>query len=125
LYVPDMLVHAPVAPHRLTKEYHRRWHSNIGRCNARMRFEELTDPVLGLRPQVPHFRRVLGVPAFAIRQFLGELWKWMRDTALGREPEAFLHETRARALVGYMQEARKLDAPQRQRAPIGTPRSEP
>ena len=36
LYVPDMKVFAAVQPERLTKRYHREWHTNIGRCNARM-----------------------------------------------------------------------------------------
>lgn len=123
LYVPDMLIHAAVERNRLTKTYHRRWHSNVGRCNARMRFEELADPVLGLRPEVPNVRRIFGVPIFAIRQLVRELWKLFVDHVRRREADAFLHETRARALVSYMRESRTMTT--RPSAPIATPRSEP
>jgi glycosyltransferase involved in cell wall biosynthesis len=125
LYVPEMLVFAPVEPDRLTKAYHRRWHSNIGRCNARMRFEELADPVYGLRAQVPNVRRLGGVPVFAMRQLTREVCQWMLTTALGREADAFLHETRARALVSYMREARALAAPGATTGPSAAPRSSP
>jgi glycosyltransferase involved in cell wall biosynthesis len=125
LYVPEMLIHAPVAAERLRKSYHRRWHSAIGRYNARMRFEELADPILGLRTAVPNFRRINGVPVFAVRQFVGELWQWVVDSVRGRSAEAFLHETRARALVSYMREARALARPEASTPSMVTPRSEP
>jgi glycosyltransferase involved in cell wall biosynthesis len=125
MYVPDMLVHAPIDPERMTKAYHRRWHTNIGLYNARMQFEELADPVLGLRPHVPHFRRLWGIPVFAMRQFGGEIWGWLADTALGREADAFVHETRARSLVSYMKEARARATSSVHAAPIATPRSHP
>jgi glycosyltransferase involved in cell wall biosynthesis len=108
LYVPDMIVHAAVDPNRLTKAYHRRWHSAIGRFNARMRFEELADPVLGLRAEVPDLMRIAGVPLFAVRQLGRELWQWLVNTARGREAEAFVHENRSRALVSYMRETRRM-----------------
>jgi glycosyltransferase involved in cell wall biosynthesis len=109
LYVPDMLVHADVQPERLTKAYHRQWHSNIGRCNARMLFDERSDPVVGLREEVPKIARVLGAPRFALRQLGSEVWQWMAATVARREPEAFYHETRARSLIGYMRESRRID----------------
>ena len=125
LYVPEMLVLAPVEPDRLTKAYHRRWHSNIGRCNARMRFEELADPVCGLRARVPNVRRLGGVPVFALRQLPARSAQWMLTTALGRKADAFLHETRARALVSHMKEARALAARGATTGPIAAPRSSP
>lgn len=123
LYVPEMVVQARVAPDRLTKAYHRRWHTNIGRCNARMRFYELSDPVLGLRQQVPNLTRVFGVPLFAIRQLASALWKWSASTALGRESDAFRHETRARALASYMIETRRMSASTASVPPVATTRS--
>ncbi len=108
LYVPRMCADAYIAPERLTKTYHRQWHLNIGRYNARMGFEELADPVLGLREAPPEFARVLGVPLFAVRQFARELVDWARMAACRRTPEAFLHETRLWALVGYMVESRAI-----------------
>jgi hypothetical protein len=105
LYVPAMVVHAAVQPERLTKRYHREWHSNIGRCNARMGLAELTAADGGLRPSIPAFPRMMGVPLFMVRQLVGEGLHWLVETARGRESRAFWRETRARALLGYMQES--------------------
>lgn len=108
LYIPEMLAHARVQPDRLTKAYHRRWHSNIGRFNALMQFEELGDPILGLRDGVPRLRRIFGVPAFAVRLWGVEIWRWLKESVMGRESEAFLHENRARSLASYMRAARSI-----------------
>jgi glycosyltransferase involved in cell wall biosynthesis len=108
LYVPRMRADATVDPGRLTKAYHRRWHLNIGRCNARMGFEELADPLLGLRESAPDFARVFGVPVFAFRQLGRELCAWVWMSMRGRPGEAFLHETRMRSLAGYILESRAI-----------------
>jgi GT2 family glycosyltransferase len=108
MYVPGMLVHAPVAAERLTKTYHRRWHRNVGHCNARMGLEELSDSVLGLRPSTPDVSRAWGIPLFAVRQLGSEIALWLRDTLARRPPEAFLHETRVHKLIGYVRESYAL-----------------
>jgi glucosyl-dolichyl phosphate glucuronosyltransferase len=108
LYVPDMMVYAAVQPERLEKAYHRSWHMNIGRCNARMKLEERSDREVGLRPTLPEFGRVMGMPLFAVRQLIVEIGKWLLQAVRRRPAEAFLHETRARALVGYMSESRRI-----------------
>jgi glycosyltransferase involved in cell wall biosynthesis len=107
LYVPDMLIHAEVQPERLTKTYHRQWHTNIGRCNARMAFEEMVDPIYGLRPP-RKLRRIYGVPTFAIRQATVQLCQWLAHRVFGSEAQAFLHETSLRRLVGYIRENRSM-----------------
>jgi hypothetical protein len=107
LYVPDMLVSAAVQPERLTKTYHRQWHTNIGRCNARMAFEEMVDPIAGLRPP-PALTRICGVPVFAIRQAAVELCRWVAHRMAGSEARAFLHETTLRRLIGYISENRSM-----------------
>ncbi|MGE0449364.1 MAG: glycosyltransferase family 2 protein [Vicinamibacterales bacterium] len=106
LYVPDMLVQAPVDPERMTKAYHRRWHLNIGRCNTRMAFQELSDPVLGLRPEPAEFSRAFGIPLFAFRQFAGEFAEWIHTSLRGTPADAFGHETRLWELLGYVLESR-------------------
>jgi GT2 family glycosyltransferase len=108
IYVPEMLVHAQIQPERLTKAYHRRWHTRIGRYNARMHYEELADPVRGLRNSVPRLSRVFGLPAFALRQIASAAWQWLRHTAAGREDEAFSHELRIRSLIAYLGETRRM-----------------
>jgi GT2 family glycosyltransferase len=107
LYVPDMLTRAAVQPERLTKTYHREWHANIGRCNARMAFEEMVDPIRGLRPP-PTLTRIGGVPVFAVRQAAVELCRWLAHRVAGSEARAFLHETSLRRLLGYIRENRSM-----------------
>ena len=105
LYVPDMVVHAEVQPERLTKRYHRMWHSRIGRCNARMFLAEMTAPGGSLRPTIPEFPRILGIPLFVVRQLGGEIFHWFVHTMRRRPAEAVWHEVMARALVGHIRES--------------------
>jgi hypothetical protein len=119
LYVPGMVVHADVQPERLTKRYHREWHANIGRCNARMGFEELADPVVGLRPEPRSMPRLFGLPLFAVRQLGTELWGWARETVAGRSDAAFLHESRARSLASYIWASGRLHRQGRHRPAAG------
>jgi glucosyl-dolichyl phosphate glucuronosyltransferase len=115
MYVPDMLVHAAVQHERLEKGYHRRWHFNIGRCNARMAFAERSDAGGGLRPALPVLKRVLGVPRFALRQFTAECARWLVTLARRDEARAFWHEVQARSIAGYMLESAAIH--RRQRTP--------
>lgn len=108
LYVPAMTVYAAVQSNRLGKAYHRAWHHNIGRCNARMAFEEMTAAGGGLRSELPEFPRLFGIPLFAFRQLAGETWRWLRETFRRDESQAFWHELQVRALLGYIRESRAL-----------------
>jgi glycosyltransferase involved in cell wall biosynthesis len=106
VYVPDMMAFAAVQTERLTKRYHRQWHANIGRCNARMQLAEFIAADGSLRSEAPPFARLAGVPWFAVRQLATEALEWCKATARRSESEAFWHETQARTLVGYMRESR-------------------
>jgi GT2 family glycosyltransferase len=117
LYVPEMRAFAAVQPERLTKAYHREWHSNIGRCNARMELEELTASDGGLRSAIPPVARVLGVPRFAVRLLAREALAWVVATARRNEAQAFWRETQMRELVGYMLESRARLQQSRQARP--------
>jgi hypothetical protein len=108
LYVPDMKAFAAVQPERLTKAYHRQWHSNTGRSNARMELAELKAPDGSLRQAPPSFARLMGVPRFAVRQLAREAVDWLKAAAHRSEAETFWHEVQARNLVGYMRESREL-----------------
>jgi glycosyltransferase involved in cell wall biosynthesis len=110
LYVPEMVVHAAVQPERLEKTYHRRWHSNIGRCNARMGLAELTRADGTLRTEVPGMTRLFGVPLFAIRQVAVHTWRWLRHLVRRRPSEAFWHENQVREILGYIRECAAFPA---------------
>ena len=128
LYVPDMLIHAAVQPARLTKAYHREWYSNIGRCNARMRFEELSHPVVGLRDRVPEVARFFGAPKFAIRELGLEMWRWLKARFTDPPDATFAHEARIRLLSAYILESRGIQRKggrDRRVAPRYTPDCEP
>jgi hypothetical protein len=127
LYVPDMLIYAAVQPARLTKAYHREWYSNIGRCNARMRFEELTHPVMGLRDRIPEVARFFGAPKFAIRELGLEVWRWLKARFTEPMDTTFAHETRIRLLAAYIRESRGIQRQARRnsRSPRFTPDREP
>ena len=108
LYTPAMRVHASVQPDRLTREYHRKWHSQVGRSNARMGIDEMMSVEGALRSHVPRVARVGGVPLFALRLLLLEAWGWLAESARRRQPQAFWHELQVRALIGYICESRTL-----------------
>ena len=117
LYVPDMIVHAAIQPERLTKQYHRSWHANIGRCNARMVLPERTGPGASLRRTVPEFTRVLGVPLFVVRQLAGEVFRYFVETVRRRHAEAVWHEVMARSLLGHIRESLAMHRRQTGRPP--------
>ena len=127
LYVPDMLIHAAVQPARLTKAYHREWYSNIGRCNARMRFEELTHPVMGLRDSAPEVGRFFGAPKFAIRELVVEMFRWLKARFTQPMDATFAHETRIRLLSAYILESRGIQrkTDRNARAPLCVAECEP
>lgn len=101
LYTPDLVVRTGVPEVRMTKAYHRRWHSGHGLFCAMIRTVEdgtAGDPA-----------RLFGVPGFVYRQFVGELLKctiaWLR-----RQPDlAFAHENKARFFASYITQGREQE----------------
>ncbi len=82
LYVPQLVVQAPVELERIRKKYHRRWHKGHGRSYAIMREERMEKASWHL----------FGVPAHLYRQAvvdtIGLIKNWLRR----REEHAFLCE---------------------------------
>jgi glycosyltransferase involved in cell wall biosynthesis len=91
LHAPDVVVYANVQPVRLTKSYHRRWHTGHGQFLAIMRDEhfELSS------------RRCLGVPAHVLRQTAAHLAGWTYDIVRGDAAGAFARETQILFLAGF------------------------
>ena len=92
MYDPRIVVRAPVPRQRLTKQYHRAWHSGHGRFYALMR-----DPSFE-RSRLGTFR---GVPAHVYRSALGEAAAWGASLLARRHAAAFAHELRLRFLFGF------------------------
>lgn len=97
MYVPDIVVHHVIAPERLTKAYHRRWHTERGRIAARLADEPARRADHDPRGAV----RLLGVPAWMLRAVPRDAAGWALGVA-GRNPgRAFLHEVRLRYAIAF------------------------
>jgi glycosyltransferase involved in cell wall biosynthesis len=96
LYVPDVVVTAPVQPERLTKAYHRRWYRGNGHFYALLRDQELERSAA----------RLFDVPAHLYRQTLIDLVRRYRYQLSGKEEEAFLCEARLQFFAGFFRERR-------------------
>ena len=92
LYVPDLVTHAMVPGSRLTRRYHRRWHSGHGRFYALLHAAEFEQSSAG---------SILGVPAHAYRSGVLTAASWVVSLLTGRSEEAFRHEIRLRFLRGF------------------------
>lgn len=89
-YVPDMVATTSVPEERLTKAYHRRWHTGHGHFYALM-----NDP----QWEGSKFR-ILGVPGHLYRQTARHAASWLWHAVRGRQG-AFLHECHLRFFRGY------------------------
>ena len=100
LYVPNLVVEAHVGRERMTKAYHRRWHTGHGHFYALMR-----DPDWE-RSQL----RLMGVPGHLYKQTATNVVVWFSTFLKGGSDAAFLHECQLRFFRGFFRER------QRQRA---------
>jgi glucosyl-dolichyl phosphate glucuronosyltransferase len=94
LYDPRLVVHADVQPERMTKTYHRRWHTGHGRFFAVMRLEEIEIADV----------RLFDVPAHLYRQALMDVGRWPIYALLRRQVKAFEIETNLRFFLGFYRE---------------------
>lgn len=90
-YDPRIIVSADVQPDRMTKVYHRRWHTGHGRFCAMMQLEELEVGNAWL----------FGVPAHMFRQMMIDSAKWLKHKLGRREVEAFESESKLRFFLGF------------------------
>ena len=91
LYVPQLVVQAPVEISRTTKNYHRRWHKGHGRSFAIMREERMEKASWSL----------FGVPAHLYRQALIDTFSLIKHSLRRHEEQAFLSEVQLRFFFGF------------------------
>lgn len=120
MYAPDLTVSHRVSADRLTKAYHRMWHTREGDIRARVHFREIFDRnnrVIDGEPAVP---RVFGVPRFLLREVLTEGLRWLAATVRRDEGTAFAHESQLRQTLSYIRTAfrRRGTTVRRQAAPV-------
>jgi glycosyltransferase involved in cell wall biosynthesis len=92
LYVPELRAVTTVPAERMTRSYHRRWHSGHGRFYAMLRADEIERSRAGT---------LLGVPAHLYRQAIANAYRWVRDMLLFKPSRAFESETRVRFFAGF------------------------
>lgn len=97
LYLPGLVVFTDVPADRLTKRYHRQWHSRRGSFCAMMR-DELIE--VGSA-------RLFDVPAHMYRQAAKDASSLLRLRLTGRRDDAFLPETRLRFFWGFFRKRRR------------------
>ena len=91
-YLPRMVATSPVDRERLSKAYHRRWHTGHGHFYAVMR-----------DPEWERSRfRIAGVPSHLYREILSHGFQWLRTTLEGNAEAAFLHECELRFIRGFI-----------------------
>lgn len=97
VYLPDIYFHHKVQRDRLTKPYHRRWHTGHGRFYATMRDVEFE----GSGP------RLFDVPAHLYRSGAAAAFHWLGGMLRGNSAKAFEAETRLRFFHGFYRERRR------------------
>jgi glycosyltransferase involved in cell wall biosynthesis len=97
LFVPEIVVTADVQVERLSKAYHRLWHTGHGISCAMMR-----DP-----SYEPASARLFDVPAHLFRQAAQHGLGWVKNSVQRRESEAFSNEVQLRSLISFFRHRRR------------------
>ena len=97
LYVPEMIVDAFVGSERMTKAYHRRWHTGHGHFYAVMNDPEWERSTY----------RLLGVPGHLYRETARNAFVWFTRMLAGKTNVAFVNECRLRFFRGFLRQRMK------------------
>lgn len=97
LYLPEMVVDAHVGSERMTKAYHRRWHTGHGHFYAIM-----NDPEW----ERSNFR-LAGVPGHLYRETVKNGLLWLSRVVRGHTDAAFVNECRLRFFRGFFRQRAK------------------
>jgi len=94
MYLPSMVALAPVDTGRLTKEYHRRWHTGHGHFYAVM-----NDPEW----EQSNFR-LIGIPGHLYRETARNSVMWLSKVLRGNTDAAFVYECQLRFFRGFLRQ---------------------
>ena len=97
LYLPQMIAKAPVEVERLSKTYHRRWHTGHGHFYAVMR---------DVQWERSSFK-LAGVPGHLYKQTLTHGLSWLKTIITGNSDDAFTHECHLRFFRGFVRQRRR------------------
>ena len=96
LYDPRLVVHADVQPERMTKAYHRRWHTGHGRFSSLMQLKDY---------EVAR-ARLFGVSSYLYKQAFLDSLSWLKFTLTGNSRMAFRTEIKLRFFLGFYRQRR-------------------
>jgi glycosyltransferase involved in cell wall biosynthesis len=94
IYVPEVVVYHKIDAQKLTKKYHRKWHTGHGRYYADMRLPSYEQSHL----------RIFDVPGHIYRQAAVGTLKWFNQTLRGDRDHAFSHELQVRFCFGFVRQ---------------------
>ncbi|HWQ34193.1 MAG TPA: glycosyltransferase [Blastocatellia bacterium] len=114
-YVPQMIVPGKVSADRLTRTYHRRWHSGHGRFAALIRLEESFSQDGRLLAAPVAAESFLGAPLFIYRLLLRAALEYVAAVLRWQADVSFARELRVRELLGYISARRHLEPKHRQK----------
>jgi GT2 family glycosyltransferase len=97
VYLPNLITWGPVDPERMTKAYHRRWHTGHGHFYA-----VLNDPEW----ERSKFR-VAGVPSHLYKETARQVVTWCSKLLSGKSDTAFESECHLRFFYGFFRQRRK------------------
>jgi glycosyltransferase involved in cell wall biosynthesis len=97
MYLPSMIARAPVDVERLSKGYHRRWHTGHGHFYAVMRDPEWERSSF----------RLAGVPGHLYKQTASHALGWLSTFVTGKTDAAFIHECHLRFFRGFFHQRRR------------------
>ena len=96
IYTPHMIATTYIDTERLTKAYHRRWHTGHGHFYA-----VLADPDW----ERSKFR-LAGVPSHLLKETATNAFKWLSKMLTGKTDAAFVNECRLRFFSGFFRQRR-------------------
>lgn len=97
IYLPELITRAAVDPERLTKTYHRRWHTGHGYFYAVMRDPEWERSKF----------RFIDVPSHLYKQAATHAINWFGKVLTGHSDAAFVHECQLRFFQGFFLQRRR------------------
>lgn len=96
-YLPDLVTWGSIDPERLTKAYHRRWHTGQGHFYGVMNDPEWERSSF----------RLAGVPGHLYRESARNAVGWLTRVLLGQRDEAFVNECQLRFFRGFLKQRRR------------------
>jgi glycosyltransferase involved in cell wall biosynthesis len=103
-YAPDVVVRARVPPERLTRQYHRTWHSVHGVVTASMQLQEIIDGQGRLLDAPASVPRLFGTPGFVYRALLLHMRDWARAMVSGDRRARAAHGDRVWYYLAYIEQ---------------------